>query len=143
MENDRHGFGWIAELSDEKLLNALADNEAGVDRYTARRDRMVFEVHQRIERRGATSIPSETYVCEVSTPNNYDQTAFTPLKEVFGAADLATCFTPAHEVTRPVPDKWHTQKVKALANRYGQRAKEIVERARVPGAPRLTFKRRA
>ena len=93
----------------------------------------------RMEDRGATSIPSERFRCELVSDTSYDRTRFTPLKEIFLDGDLEKCWTPATKVLQTVPESWNTVKVKAMATRYGAEALAVVERARVEGRPRLKF----
>ena len=95
-----------------------------------------------MEYRSATSIPSESFICELTSRTQYDQLGFTPLKEIFNDTDLPKCFTPAHIDSVDVPDKWSTQQVIALAKRYGDQALRVVERAKSLGSPRLKFERR-
>ena len=124
---------------DEKLLrrydSALAAQREG--------QRLAYELEKeiqvRMEDRGATSIPSERFRCELVSDTSYDRTRFTPLKEIFIDGDLAKCWTPATQVLQTVPESWNTAKVKAMAARYGASALDVVEAARVEGRPRLKF----
>ena len=97
---------------------------------------------QRMEARGATSIPSEEYKCELEPRVEYLQIDFTPLKEIFSERELATCFHPKYEELITYPEHWDTNKVKALAKKHGDKAMAIVEQARLVGTPRLKFGRR-
>lgn len=97
------------------------------------------EALARMERNGATSIPSEKWVCELVQRDTYDQAGLAPLKEIFGSADMLACFTPEHREIVVVPDKWETVTVKKLARKYGTESLAVVERARVEGRPRLKF----
>ena len=100
------------------------------------------EAYRRIEERGATSIPSETYICEMETGWKYDQPSFAPLKEVFNEVDLAKCLTPAHTEEVKVEDKWATATVKSLATKYGAEDLRILDHARTETRGRLKFARR-
>ena len=97
------------------------------------------EIQVRMMDRGATSIPSERFQCELVSDTSYDRTRFTPLKEILNELDLASCWTPATQVLQTVPESWNTAKVKAMARKYGDAALAVVERARVEGRPRLKF----
>ena len=105
--------------------------------------RLVYELEKeiqvRMEDRGAISIPSERFRCELVSDTSYDRTKFTPLKEILNELDLASCWTPATQVLQTVPESWNTAKVKAMAKKYGDTALEVVERARIEGRPRLKF----
>ena len=100
------------------------------------------EILRRIKESGGTMLPSETFLCELKSTNSYDQTAFRPFLELLNEADLETVFTPAHSEQVTVEDRWDTQKLIALARRYGDEAKAIIERAKVPSGRKLKFEKR-
>ena len=104
--------------------------------------RLEQEAFRRMEERGAKAIPSIEYICEIQNKSDYDQLAFTPLKEIFNADDLKRCLTPAHTKEIEVPERWATTTVKAVAADYGDRAKAIVANARTETRGRLKFARR-
>ena len=131
-----------AHLSDDELLAEMEHIGAILDGFKATLGRLEQEAYRRIEERGATSIPSETYICEMETGYKYDQPSFAPLKEVFNDADLKRCLTPAHTEEVKVADKWTTATVKSLATKYGSEAMRIFENARTESRGRLKFARR-
>jgi len=131
-----------AHLSDDELLAEMEHIGAVLDGFKNTLGRLEQEAYRRIEERGATSIPSETYICEMETSWKYDQPSFGPLKEVFNEVDLKKCLTPAHTEEVKVADKWTTATVKSLANKYGSEALRIFENARTETRGRLVFKRR-
>ena len=129
-------------LSDDELLAEMEHIGAILDGCKNTLGHLEMEVYRRIEERGATSIPSETYICEMETGFKYDQPSFGPLKEIFNDVDLKQCWTPAHTEEVEVADKWATGTVKSLATKYGAAALRIVENARTETRGRLIFKRR-
>ena len=131
-----------AHLSDDELLAEMEHIGAILDGFKAILGRLEQEAYRRIEERGATSIPSETYICEMETGFKYDQASFGPLKEVFNEVDLKKCLTPAHTDEVKVADKWATGTVKSLATKYGAEALRILENSRMESRGRLVFKRR-
>ena len=131
-----------AHLSDDELLAEMEHIGAILDGFKATLGRLEQEAYRRIEERGATSIPSETYICEMETGFKYDHPSFGPLKEIFNEVDLKKCLTPAHTDEVKVADKWATVTVKSLAAKYGSEALRIVENARTETRGRLVFKRR-
>jgi hypothetical protein len=131
-----------AHLSDDELLAEMEHIGAILDGFNATLGRLEMEVYRRIEERGATSIPSETYICEMETGFKYAQESFGPLKEVFNEVDLKRCLTPAHTEEVKVADKWATGTVKSLAVKYGAEAMRIFENARTETRGRLKFARR-
>ena len=130
------------KLTDDELLEHYDVALATVDSYKKMAGRIEQEMYRRMEERNSTAIPSGTYTCELQTKNEYDQIGFTPLKEIFNEADLAECVELAHFETVQLPDKWSTQKVLALAKRYGDSALAIVNHARSESRPKLKFARR-
>jgi len=131
-----------AHLSDDELLAEMEHIGAILDGFKNTLGHLEQEAYRRIEERGATSIPSETYICEMETSWKYDQASFGPLKEVFNDADLKKCLTPAHTEEVKVADKWTTATVKSLAVKYGSEAMKIFENARTESRGRLKFARR-
>ena len=98
--------------SDAVLLERIAFFMAGLKDVQRLLYETQKEAEQRMETRGATSIPSERFRCELVSDVSYDRT---------------------------VPESWNTAKVKAMARKYGDAALAVVERARVEGRPRLKF----
>ena len=129
-------------LSDDELLAQMEHISGVLEGFKASLGRLEQEAYRRIEQRGATSIPSETYICEMETGFKYDQPSFGPLKEVFNEVDLKKCLTPAHTDEVKVADKWATGTVKSLAVKYGAEALRIFENARMESRGRLKFARR-
>jgi len=129
-------------LLDDGLLSEMEKVSRELDVIKGVLGRLEQRAYQLMEERGATSIPSETYICEMEIKRGYDQPSFAPLKEIFNEADLAKCLTPAHTEEVKVADKWATGTVKSLATKYGGAALRILENARTETRGRLIFKRR-
>lgn len=130
------------DSDDALLLERIATLRSEItDAY-----RLLYEAEKEAERRmaerGATSIPSELFVCELVTEVNYDRTRFTPLKMLFNESDLAECLTPGFQEIQTVPESWNTARVKAMAKKYGDQALSVVEAAKMMGRPRLKFEKR-
>jgi len=139
---DQHYTAIHIDLDDDQLLAEMEHIGAILDGFKKTLGRLEQEAYRRIEERGATSIPSETYICEMETKRGYDQPSYGPLKEIFNDVDLKQCLTPAHTEEVEVADKWATGTVKSLATKYGADALRIVENARTETRGRLIFKRR-
>ena len=131
-----------AHLSDDELLAEMEHIGAILDGFKNTLGHLEQEAYRRMEENKATSIPSETYICEMETGFKYDQPSFAPLKEIFNDADLKKCLTPAHTDEVKVADKWATVTVKSLAAKYGSEALRIVENAQTESRGRLKFARR-
>ena len=142
-ETIEHHYGEAhAHLSDDELLAEMEHIGAILEGFKNTLGHLDQEAYRRIEERGATSIPSETYICEMETGFKYDQPSFGPLKEIFNEVDLAKCLTSAHTEEVKVADKWTTATVKSLATKYGAEAMRIFENARTESRGRLKFARR-
>ena len=131
-----------ADLADELLIGAYAAASRELSWAQAALGRIEQAILQRMEERGATAIPDETYRCELHVSHTYEQASFAPFLEILTAADLETVFVPAHIEPVRVKDKWDTQKLIALARRYGDEAKAIIERAKQESGRRLKFEKR-
>lgn len=132
----------IQILSDAQLLGRFhAAREA---LWVARDEvgRCEQEIIRRAEERGAIGIidPDGRFQCTVTRQNAYDQTAFTPLLELLTHEQLQKVYEPEHQETRTVPAKWDTVRLIAEARRIGKQALDIIEQARMPGAPRVEFR---
>ena len=89
----------MTEYTDEELLELYQDSLEGIEFWREKAGRYEWEIRKRMEGRGSTAIPGDTYVCEVVQKNSYDQQALAPLKEILSALDLAACLYPAHQET--------------------------------------------
>ena len=128
----------LLDMPDSNLLGVFAKVRANLEAQCRLVGHFEQELYRRMEERGSTSIPDNTYVCELVPQNTYLQEAFTPLKEVLISADLEEVLIPAHPETVQVPDKWSTTKVLALARRLPE-VKAITNQARIEGRPKLKF----
>ena len=129
-------------LDDDELLAEMDHTNGVLEHFKKFLGLLEQRAYQLMEERGATSIPSETYICEMETGFKYDPPSFGPLKEVFNEVDLKKCLTPAHTEEVKVEDKWTTATVKSLATKYGAEALRIFENARMETRGRLKFARR-
>jgi len=129
-------------IGDEVLLESYHAGKVAMESIITSLQGLEAEMHRRMRDRGATSIPSESWRCEIQTSAVYYDERLVPLLEILNEPDLATCYTPAHQETVDIPAKWHMTKVKALARRYGDQATAVVDGARGVGASRLLFKER-
>ena len=129
-------------LLDDALLSEMEKVSEELEVIKGVLGRLEQEAYRRMEEKKATSIPSETYICEMETSWKYDQASFGPLKEVFNDADIKRCLTPAHTEEVKVEDKWATGTVKSLAVKYGAEALRILANAQTESRGRLKFARR-
>ena len=133
--------------TDHQLLQAYEESLTQLEENRVIAGHLEMEIMQRIKARGGTSLPNvgengeQIWQCELVETFTYDQAAFTPLLERFNKTELDACYVPAHQETVDVPAKWLTQQVKSIANKHGDGAPEIVDRARMPKDRKLKFKR--
>ena len=129
-------------LDDDTLLAIYAAAQQNTLDAKEHEGRLEMEILRRMERSGATAIPSETFICEVKSTDSYDQSLFVPFKELLNEQDLAYCYEPEWTEAVIHPARFATTKLKSIANKYGGKHKETFDKARIPGAKRLSFKRR-
>ena len=124
-------------LPSDRLLHqyevALKRHELSGDEV----NRIAVEILRRADEAGGTAIVDEVYDCPITSTANYDRSAFTPLLEIFKHDDLAMCYEPAHFETKEVPAKGDLVKVKPLVAKYGNAAKEIMDRATLAPTRRI------
>lgn len=124
----------IKDVASQNLHTLYLATEEEIRSLNIRIHEIEQELLARMQTEGATAIPG---VCELEQKTTYDQTAYTPMKELLSDEDLAKVFTPGHEGTVWVPDRWKPAgQVNAMARRYGNKALACVENARIPQPPR-------
>ena len=69
----------------------------------------------------------------------YDNGKLAALRELLPPEEIARAYTPAHEETRQVPESWDARVFRSWG-KYGKDVAAIIERATIPGAPRLSIK---
>ena len=131
-----------ADLADELLIGAYAAASRELSWAQAALGRIEQAILQRMEERGATAIPDETYRCELVTTNIYQQSLLTPLLEILNGVELDACYVPSHEEMVETPAKFKIQQLLAVARRRGTEALEVVEQAKVESGRRLRFEKR-
>ena len=128
--------------SDELLLKTYAYLSGYLSRVQGDLGRIEQAILQRMEERGATAIPDETYRCEMHVSHTYQQPLLTPLLEVLNKVELDACYVPAHEELVKVDAKWRVQQLLAVARRRGAEALAIIERAKIESGRKLKFEKR-
>jgi hypothetical protein len=100
-----------------------------------------MQIHAEIAANGGTAIPSENFICELTVSNSYDHTMFVPILEELNQSELNHCHS--EEWTEQVVHQaaFNTTKLKGVVNKRGGRAKELFEKAQIPGEPKLKFER--
>ena len=132
----------IPDCSDEDLLQEFQAARLVIHHNKLLLDLLEFEMHKRMDERGATGILTERYIASAIPTVDYDQQRLLPLKEVFTDADLQKCFTPEHEETVTIPHKFNMVKTIPLAKRYGAEALKLVTASKVIKRMRFTVEER-
>ena len=140
-------IGTMDRIPDDNLLYLYADALNALEEAKGRAGHIEMELLHRMEERGATSIPDDTFICEAPLRYEYPLGCFAPLKEIFNATELDACYWPAKRELVPEhyenhPEAWNTPKTLSLARKRGTEAMAVVERNRLPGARRIKFTKR-
>jgi hypothetical protein len=132
------------ELSDQALLLAYEQAKAELETAKGIHGRIEQEIFKRMDERGATAIPDDTFTCGDNPVNGYDDSLLVMLREHIGQDELESsgAFIPEHDETKTIAAKWDVVKVKKLAKQYGTECNAIVDRARFTKNRGLTFKRK-
>ena len=124
-------------LEDADLVNRWVKAHKSIAELEERAGRIEMELTQRMEARGATAIEHPLYDVRLKEgPPAWDYAVLAGLREITEPAQLEGAYSPEHEETRVVPEKWNMVKAKALA-KFGLAHKGILERARIAGTHRL------
>ena len=130
------------DLSDFELLHTraiLGDQLAQLKDAVGRVD---MEILHRIESANATTLVSGRYeATRNSASPTLDYARLVTLKEgIMADQDLLECYTPEHEETVTVPEKWSLQKLKKFANKYGDPVGKVLELAKIQGRSFITIR---
>ena len=120
----------------ESLVDDYAASLAFIRQQTEVLERTEYQIIAALDAQGATVMDHPRYHVEVSRKTEWAKDKLYMLAEFVPPDALAKAFTPAHEETITVAEKWDVRKVLPLA-KYGECAKAIIESARIEGAPKL------
>ncbi len=139
MENENGWGAFYEALSTEQLVDEVGFLREALEPLAAKLSRVEYEIISRMDAEGATAVPHKTHVVKLERRVTYDQGKLASLREVLPAEVHEAAWTPERQETRTVPGRWDMRKVAGL-KRYGADVVEVIERAAIPGAPRLTIK---
>ena len=138
-ETRASGYLMLREMSDHTIAVAIIEADEAVAQHRRTADEFRAEFQRRITDSGGTMLDDPDFTIELKPgPVSLDVGIIVAVKEQLSEENLAKCYTPAHQETIDVPEKWSLVQLNALARRYGVVAR-IVERARVPGRPRVVW----
>lgn len=124
---------------NEELIDAWANIVATQEALTRERYEIEQELMRRMAADGATILDHPRYDVTLTAKIEYDRGKLHPLRELVPPEVVAKGYTPEHEETVVVPERWNMTKVKTWA-KYGKAAQEIIEAAAFKSAPRLSIK---
>lgn len=125
----------------EALVNTYIEVKMKRDLLTDRLGRLEHAIVQQMEAEGAKALPHRTHDVKLSYSVRYDNAKLVGLLELVPSDELDLAYTPARQETAWVPEKWDMRSVLALT-KFGAAIKEVIEGARITGAPRLSIKER-
>ena len=99
------------------------------------------EIVRRLEMDGATEFPSNTHMASLTRSTSYDYSIIAGIFEFVPLSDLISsgAYKPAHFEYRWVLAAWNMTKVNTFKKR-GKDIRDLIERARKYGRPRLKVK---
>ena len=106
------------------------------------RHRLEMEILARMEADGATEFVTERAVAKVESDWSYDPSRLHRLRELLAPEVLEEGYTPAHEETVQVPERWDGRKMRYWT-KYGADVAAILDAARVLKSRRLVVKAKA
>ena len=98
-----------------------------------------WELQQQMERDKATAIPHPTHKVELKKTLAYDPSKLAALRELIDPKELESsgAFTPEHEETRTVLERWNMTKVKPFGKYAGVKA--VIKDAAFVASTRLNI----
>lgn len=115
------------------------------ERLEADRDaqqRIEYVLIKRMEADGATALAHDEFDVKLGYgTGQWDPARLAALREIVPQSAIDEAFVPEHDETIHVSPKWDMRKA-ARFGKYGKEAQEVLDRAKLPGAPRLSIKRR-
>lgn len=106
-----------------------------------RKGRIEMELHQYMETEEAKVILHPTHDIELKESRAYDHSKLAALRELVDPVELegSGAFTPAHQDTVDVPEKWNMTKVKPFI-KYGGEIKATIENSAYVSGVKLSIK---
>ena len=89
-----------------------------------------------MEEEGATERRAGERTVKITRPVTYDATILAGLREITDPLDLVGVYTPEHDETRRIPEKWNMVRGRKLLS-LGNDHRTLIERAKIYGNPRI------
>ena len=126
-------------MTNDELAVCHASLSALID--STRRDlgRIEMVLTQRMNDAEANQVPATDYVIERKVTRSYDVNRLAVLREILDPQILSEGYTPAHEETVYVDEKYDGRKLNSWEKNFGGQVRTIIEGARVE-TPARTLK---
>ena len=123
--------------NDHELVEGIVLAQEQVKQALEVRDRLTFEAERRMLERRATAIDHPDIECILKYPSpTYDYGILVALKKKMSDEELFKAYLPEHRETITVPEKWDARIFKGW-RRFGREVTDIIDRAVIPGQPRV------
>ena len=130
----------LEDLSDELLLDAVANLMSAQHDLAQSRERFEYEIHRRMEASNASLMTHERFEdISLKEEATYDQDALTPLLQLLDAASISHAWEEPWEETILHRGRFHVSKTRPLVKLGGDIRKTIEGARRVTGT-KLTLK---
>ena len=131
----------VRALADEDLVNEYLGLVEGLEAMRGEARLREVELLRRMEEQSALRLNAARGHVDLKYGSpSYDTPALRPLLELITHEEMQEAYSHEREetVTRTVPERWNGTKLNMLERRYGGQVADVIQRARAPGAPRLT-----
>ena len=128
----------LAKLDDCGVADVVAHYQALEARYRNFRQMAERALQARLEARGATELHPPFLEVKLQVPSpSYDISRLAQLREILPEDLLleSHAWTPAHEESVHVPDKWDARVFRSWGKKYGDDVAALIEAAKMPGGP--------
>ena len=125
------------DYNNDDLLDQRFTLAEAMDQLRETLGRVDMEISRRMLVDNARAIITDRYEAYLNpgTPS-LDYAKLVVLKEgAMVEEDLLSCYTPEHEETAMVPEKWSLVKLNQMARKYGDPVGSVLEGAKIPGRP--------
>ena len=129
----------LSGLTNGELAARHASMTYYIDEATRNRGRIEMVLTQRMDDAEANQVPATDYVIERKVTRSYDVNRLAVLREILDPQILSEGYTPAHEETVYVDEKYDGRKLNSWEKNFGGQVRTIIEGARVE-TPARTLK---
>ena len=128
----------IQSLADSELIESLVEAKSTLKTAQDTVGYIEMLIIQRMEERGASRMRGAFHDVEGTAPTkDWDNSVLAQLREFYSPEDLSGIYTPAHEKTVTVKEKWDMNKGRRL-RKDGDEIVQIIEKARILGRIKLS-----